>query len=117
MNGDPADLEVHRVSPAPAGSSDTESFPFAHRDMKPGNVMIADDGSPILMDFGSAIPARIKIETRSQALLQQVLSFSCPIRANTERGPLGYCGRTQHDGVSRPGIIRCQDWCNLGREG
>ena len=76
MNGDPADLEVHRSSPAPGGSSETELFPFAHRDMKPGNVMIADDGSPIVMDFGSAIPARIKIETRSQALLQQVLSLS-----------------------------------------
>ena len=84
MNGDPVDLEVHRTSPAPAGSSETESFPFAHRDMKPGNVMIADDGSPILMDFGSAIPARIKVETRSQALLQQVLSSSCSIRANAE---------------------------------
>jgi len=74
MNGDPADLEVHRASPAPGGSSETELFPFAHRDMKPGNVMIADGGSPIVMDFGSAIPARIKIETRSQALLQQVLT-------------------------------------------
>lgn len=39
--------------------------------------MIADDGTAIVMDFGSAIPARIKIETRSQALLQQVcFSFS-----------------------------------------
>ena len=34
--------------------------------------MIADDGSPILMDFGSTMKARIKIENRSQALLQQV---------------------------------------------
>lgn len=33
--------------------------------------MVSDDGSPILMDFGSAIKARIKIETRQQALLQQ----------------------------------------------
>ena len=33
--------------------------------------MIADDGRPILMDFGSAVKARIKIENRSQALLQQ----------------------------------------------
>lgn len=92
MHGDPADLEVHRSSPAPGGSGDTELFPFAHRDMKPGNVMIADDGSPILMDFGSAIPARIKIETRSQALLQQVPSFPCPIHVNTEWVALGYCG-------------------------
>ena len=72
MNGDPADLEVHRTSPAPGAGGETELFTFAHRDMKPGNVMIADDGSPILMDFGSAIPARVKVETRSQALLQQV---------------------------------------------
>lgn len=34
--------------------------------------MISDDGQPILMDFGSTTKARIKIENRSQALLQQV---------------------------------------------
>jgi len=49
----------------------TEPVPYAHRDLKPGNVMIADDGSPILMDFGSAVKARIKVENRQQALLQQ----------------------------------------------
>jgi serine/threonine kinase 16 len=50
----------------------TEIVPYAHRDLKPGNVMIADDGvTPILMDFGSAVKARIPIENRSQALLQQ----------------------------------------------
>lgn len=40
--------------------------------------MIADDGSPILMDFGSAVKARMKIETRQQALLQQVSYLSFP---------------------------------------
>ncbi|KAF5337903.1 hypothetical protein D9758_013090 [Tetrapyrgos nigripes] len=55
---------------APAGT--TEVVPYAHRDLKPGNVMIADDGAtPILMDFGSTTKARIYIENRSQALLQQ----------------------------------------------
>ena len=35
--------------------------------------MIADDGAtPILMDFGSTVKARVEIENRSQALLQQV---------------------------------------------
>ncbi|THH13961.1 hypothetical protein EW146_g6316 [Bondarzewia mesenterica] len=49
-----------------------ELVPYAHRDLKPGNVMIADDGvTPILMDFGSCMKARIPIENRSQALLQQ----------------------------------------------
>ena len=33
--------------------------------------MVADDGTPILMDFGSTVKARIKIENRQQALLQQ----------------------------------------------
>lgn len=38
--------------------------------------MIADDGvTPILMDFGSTIKARINIENRSQALLQQVIIY------------------------------------------
>lgn len=36
------------------------------------NVMISDDGKqPILMDFGSAIPARIPIKNRSAALAEQ----------------------------------------------
>ncbi|KAF5342585.1 hypothetical protein D9611_001799 [Ephemerocybe angulata] len=49
-----------------------EIIPYAHRDLKPGNVMIADDGTtPILMDFGSTMKARIPIENRQQALLQQ----------------------------------------------
>ncbi|EIM91316.1 Pkinase-domain-containing protein [Stereum hirsutum FP-91666 SS1] len=49
-----------------------ELVPYAHRDLKPGNVMLADDGvTPILMDFGSCMKARIPIENRSQALLQQ----------------------------------------------
>ncbi|KAI0787851.1 Pkinase-domain-containing protein [Fomes fomentarius] len=54
-----------------ANSGQTELVPYAHRDLKPGNVMISDDGQPILMDFGSTTKARIKIENRSQALLQQ----------------------------------------------
>lgn len=33
--------------------------------------MLSDDGQPVLMDFGSTIKARIPIENRSQALLQQ----------------------------------------------
>ena len=37
--------------------------------------MIADDGvTPILMDFGSTLKARIRIENRSQALHQQDLA-------------------------------------------
>jgi serine/threonine kinase 16 len=38
--------------------------------------MIADDGSPVLMDFGSTIKARIEVQTRQQALLEQVRASS-----------------------------------------
>jgi serine/threonine kinase 16 len=59
--------------------------PWAHRDIKPANIMLADDGStPVLMDLGSAIPARQHIESRQQALLAQDLAAersSMPYRA------------------------------------
>lgn len=48
-----------------------ELVPYAHRDIKPGNIMLADDDTPILMDFGSTIKARIEVTTRQQALLEQ----------------------------------------------
>lgn len=76
------ELERLNAHAAPeAGPSDhlppgtkTELVPYAHRDIKPGNVMLSDEGHPILMDFGSTVLARIRIDTRQQALVQQV----CP---------------------------------------
>lgn len=54
--------------------------PYAHNDVKPGNVLITHrKGQPplaILMDFGSARPARKQICSRSEALQLQV-TFSC----------------------------------------
>lgn len=46
--------------------------------------MLADDGSPVLMDFGSCIKARIRINNRSEALVQQDMAAehsSMPYRA------------------------------------
>ncbi|KAI9598647.1 kinase-like domain-containing protein [Syncephalis fuscata] len=45
---------------------------YAHRDIKLGNVLMADDNvTPILMDFGSMSRAKVTIRTRQQALQEQ----------------------------------------------
>src|SRR6267378_4366829 len=49
---------------------------YLHRDIKPGNVFIRDDGSPVLLDFGSARTAsegaeRIAIVTPGYAPIEQ----------------------------------------------
>lgn len=65
-----------RLPSAPAGDAGASSagkgqmMPWAHRDIKPANVMVSDSNTPVLMDFGSALPARISITSRSVALQQ-----------------------------------------------
>ncbi|RYP56536.1 hypothetical protein DL771_011855 [Monosporascus sp. 5C6A] len=45
---------------------------YAHRDIKPGNIMIDDSGSaPILMDLGSVAESPIAITSRSLAIATQ----------------------------------------------
>ncbi|KAH7884410.1 other/NAK protein kinase [Phlebopus sp. FC_14] len=72
FDGDDETSKIQHPENGAAEPGKHEHVPYAHRDLKPGNVMIADDGvTPILMDFGSTMRARIRIDTRSQALLQQ----------------------------------------------
>ena len=48
----------------------------AHRDMKPHNIMIADDNSAVLMDLGSATAARVEVRSRQEALNLEDLAAS-----------------------------------------
>jgi serine/threonine kinase 16 len=51
------------------GVASGEIRAYAHRDIKPGNIMIADSGvQPILMDLGSLAPSPIEITSRALAL-------------------------------------------------
>jgi len=59
---------------------------FLHRDIKPGNIIIRDEGGAVLIDFGAA---RQAIETRSQAITSIV----------TE----GYAPLEQYDGMGNQG--------------
>ncbi|CAN1840097.1 Serine/threonine-protein kinase 16 [Linum perenne] len=73
-----------------AGLKAMHSFepPYAHNDVKPGNVLLTHRKGQapiaILMDFGSARPARKQIRSRTEALrLQEWAAEHCsaPIRA------------------------------------
>lgn len=80
--------------------------------------MLMDDGeTPVLMDFGSACPARVEVHNRQEALKQQVRdTFGNEFYELKTNGVfiLGYCCRTLYNALSSSRTFRCEDRDDIG---
>ena len=57
---------------------------YAHRDVKPHNILLGSDGIPVLTDLGSMAASRIEVHTRQEALMvldEASVKVSAPYRA------------------------------------
>merc|ERR1719341_1196431 len=87
--------ELHSTSP-----------PLAHRDIKPHNILLSRDMTPVLMDFGSCTQARVSVRNMREAQYLQdtaaerssmcyrppelfQVSFSCSLDERTDIWSLG----------------------------
>ena len=68
------------------GLSEIHRANYLHRDLKPSNIMINRDGSPVILDFGSA---RQALSARSQTITSLVTPGYAPIEQYTSSGNQG----------------------------
>jgi serine/threonine protein kinase len=73
-------------TPLLSGLAHVHMAGFLHRDIKPGNIYIRKDGSPVLLDFGAA---RLAVGSRSQSLTSIVSAGYAPFEQYTTRGNQG----------------------------
>ncbi len=74
------------LKPLLSGLAHVHKAGFLHRDIKPGNIYIRKDGSPVLLDFGAA---RLAVGSRSQSLTSIVSAGYAPFEQYTTRGHQG----------------------------
>ncbi len=74
------------LGPLLSGLAHVHKAGFLHRDIKPGNIYIRKDGSPVLLDFGAA---RLAVGSRSQSLTSIVSAGYAPFEQYTTRGHQG----------------------------
>jgi|GEM_PF-1041681 len=83
-------LSVERVKdivlPIAEGLINVHSAQMLHRDIKPGNIRIKDNGTPVLIDFGAA---RQAIGARSKSISTILTPGYAPIEQYSSRGNQG----------------------------
>jgi serine/threonine protein kinase len=60
--------DFHKICSAFSYMHTLSPVKFIHQDIKPENILLSDDGEPMLTDFGSVREAEVSIEKRSKAL-------------------------------------------------
>ncbi|CAN0171200.1 unnamed protein product [Discosporangium mesarthrocarpum] len=65
----PEPMALRAFLDACCGVNALHSHGYVHRDMKPLNLLVADNGSCVVMDVGSACLAKREVRTRQEALL------------------------------------------------
>lgn len=74
------------LGPLLAGLSEVHGANYLHRDLKPGNIMVGRDGTPVILDFGAA---RQALSTRSQSITSLVTPGYAPIEQYASSGDQG----------------------------
>ena len=74
------------IFPILDGLKRVHALGFLHRDIKPGNIILREEGGPVLIDFGAA---RQAIETKSRAITSIVTEGYAPLEQYDPSGNQG----------------------------
>lgn len=74
------------LEPLLGGLQEVHNKGYLHRDIKPGNIYLRRDGSPVLLDFGAA---RQSMGSRTQAVTSMVTPGYAPIEQYNTTGKQG----------------------------